>query len=45
MGAHRLNIRLWELLTLIMKTILALDNIIDDTDMAVTNIINQNKMR
>ena len=43
---RRLHVRLWELLILIMKTILeALDIVIDDLDAAVTKIINQNKMR
>lgn len=45
-GERRLHIRLWELLILIMKTVLAaLDIVIDDLDIAITKIINQNKMR
>lgn len=45
-GERRLHMRLWELLILIMKTVLkALDIVIDDLDIAITKIINQNKMR
>lgn len=45
MGERRLHIRLWELLIVIMKTILtALDIIIEDIDIAITKIINQNKL-
>lgn len=45
-GERRLHIRLWEFLILIMTMVLAaLDIVIDDLDIAITKIINQNKIR
>lgn len=45
MGERRLHLRLWELLIVIMKTILvSLDIIIEDIDVAITKVINENKL-
>lgn len=41
-----LHVRLWELLIAIMKIILeSFDIIIDDIDLAITRLINQNKLK
>jgi hypothetical protein len=46
MCERKLHVRLWELLVLIMKTIIETFNIIvDDIDLAITKIINQNKLK
>src|SRR5665647_1423478 len=44
-GERRLHVRLWELLIVIMRTIVdTLGIIIEDIDMAITKVINQNKL-